>query len=186
MYADVYAEESSVTNDEIKVLLDYHYWARNRMLAALDALTSEQFTQPIESSFKSIRDTAVHIMGAEAVWYSRWRGNPQAMLTTEGFRDVASLRSAWRELESGVRAFFEGLGADEIETRIEYKSLKGEPHSSSFRQMLQHVVNHATYHRGQVTTMLRQIGVKVPESTDLIAFYRMQEKTQAAVPGRTA
>src|SRR5437879_1727418 len=72
MYADVYAEESSVTNDEIKALLDYHYWARDRMLAALDALTSEQFTQPIESSFKSIRDTAVHIMGAEAVWYSRW------------------------------------------------------------------------------------------------------------------
>ena len=69
---------------------------------------------------------------------------------------------------------------------MEYKSLKGEPHSSSFRQMLQHVVNHATYHRGQVTTMLRQIGAKVPESTDLIAFYRMQEKTQAAVPARTA
>ncbi|HWY67710.1 MAG TPA: DinB family protein [Terriglobales bacterium] len=175
-----------MTNDEINALLDYHYWARDRMLAALDALTPEQFTQPVESSFKSIRDTVVHTMGAEAVWYSRWRGNPQGMLTTEGFRDVASLCSAWRELESGVRAFFQGLGAERIETRMEYKSLKGEPHSSTFAQMLQHVVNHASYHRGQVTTMLRQIGAKPPESTDLINYYRMQEKARAATPGRTA
>ena len=175
-----------MTNDELKALLDYHYWARDRMLVALVALTPEQFTQPIESSFKSIRDTAVHIMGAEAVWYSRWRGNPQGMLPTDGFRDVASLRAAWRELESGVRAFFQELGADEIETQMAYKSLKGETHSSSFKQMLQHVVNHATYHRGQVTTMLRQIGAKPPESTDLINYYRIQERTQSAASGRIA
>ena len=175
-----------MTKEEVNALLDYHYWARDRMLAALDTLTPEQFTQPVESSFKSIRDTVVHTMGAEAVWYSRWRGNPQGMLTTEGFCDVSSLRSAWQELESRVRAFFQDLGADRIHTRTEYKSLKGEPHSSTFAQMLQHVVNHASYHRGQVTTMLRQLGVKPPESTDLINYYRIQERTQAAAPRRTA
>ena len=169
-----------MTNDEIKDLLDYHYWARNRMFAALDTLTREQFTQRIESSFKSIRDTVVHMMGAEAVWYSRWRGNPQGMITAEAFGDLSSLRSAWRELESGVRDFFRELGSDKIEARMEYKSLKGEPHSSSFKQTLLHVVNHATYHRGQVTTMLRQIGAQPPESTDLINYYRMLEKTHSA------
>jgi uncharacterized damage-inducible protein DinB len=175
-----------MTNVELNALLDYHYWARDRMLAALDALTPEQFTQPVESSFKSVCDTAVHIMGAEAIWYSRWRGKPQGMLTTEGFRDVASLRAAWRDLESGVRAFFRELGAEKIDTRMEYKSLKGESRSSSFQQMLQHVVNHATYHRGQVTTTLRQIGAKPPESTDLINYYRIQERTQSAASGRIA
>jgi len=175
-----------MTYDEINSLLDFHYWARDRMLAALDLLTHEQFVEPVESSFKSIRDTAVHMMGAEAVWYSRWRGNPQGMLTAEGFCDVGSLRSAWRELESGVRAFFQELGSERIHTRIEYKSLKGDAHSSSFAQMLQHVVNHASYHRGQVTTMLRQIGAKPPESTDLINFYRIQERTRSTVSGRTA
>ena len=175
-----------MTKEEIDALLDYHYWARDRMLTAFDILTPEQFTQPIESSFKSIRDTVVHMMGAEAVWYSRWRGNPQGMIAAEGLGDVASLRAAWGELESGVRVFFRELGAEKIDTRMEYKSLKGEPHSSSFKQTLQHVVNHASYHRGQVTTMLRQIGVKPPESTDLINYYRIQEKARAATPGRTA
>jgi len=175
-----------MTNDEINALLDYHYWARDRMLAALDLLTPEQFTQPIESSFKSIRDTVVHTMGAEAVWYSRWRGNPEGMLTTERFPNVDSLRSAWRDLESGVRAFFQELGAEKIETRLEYKSLKGDPHSSSIKQTLQHVVNHTIYHRGQVTTMLRQVGAKAPESTDLINYYRMQERSQGASTGRIA
>lgn len=175
-----------MTNEEINALLDYHYWARDRMLAALDPLTPEQFTQPIESSFKSIRDTVVHTMGAEAVWYSRWRGNPQGMLAAEGFLDVGSLRSAWCELESGVRTFFRELGAERIDARIEYKSLKGEPHSSTVAQMLQHVVNHASYHRGQVTTMLRQLGAKPPESNDLINYYRIQEKTQSTAHGRTA
>ena len=178
--------EASMTNDEINGLLDYHYWARDRMLAALDTLTPEQFMQPIESSFKSIRDTVAHTMGAEAVWYSRWCGNPQGMIAAERFRDVASLRAAWRELESGVRAFFRELGAEKIDTRMEYKSLKGESHSSSFQQMLQHVVNHATYHRGQVTTTLRQIGAKPPESTDLINYYRIHERTQSAASGRIA
>src|SRR5689334_16202194 len=106
-----------MTDEELNSLLDYHYWARDRMLAALDALTTEQFTQPIESSFRSIRDTVVHTMGAETVWYSRWRGNAQGMLTTEQFPDVPSVRSAWRELESGVRGFFRELGAQGIETR---------------------------------------------------------------------
>lgn len=175
-----------MTDDEMNALLDYHYWARDRMLAALGLLTSEQFAQPIESSFQSIRDTVVHIMSAESVWYSRWCGNPQGLLSSDAFRDVASLSSAWSDLEHGVRAFFQELGADRIETRINYKSLNGQQHSSSFAQMLQHVVNHASYHRGQVTTMLRQIGAKPPESTDLITFYRAREKATSAVSGRTA
>jgi uncharacterized damage-inducible protein DinB len=175
-----------VTTDEINSLLDYHYWARDRMLTALDLLTTEQFTQPIESSFKSIRETAVHVMSAETVWYSRWRGNPRGMLSSDAFPDVQSLRLAWCDLECGVRAFFHDLGSERIEERRDYKSLLGQPQSSSYAQMLQHVVNHASYHRGQVTTMLRQIGAKVPESTDLINFYRVREKAQAAAPARTA
>ena len=175
-----------MTNEEINALLDYHYWARDRMLAALDRLRPDEFTQFAESSFKSIRDTVVHILGAETVWYSRWCGNPQGMLKSEAFSDVASIRSAWSELERGVRAFFQQLGEEGINRRLEYKSLNGQQHSSSFAEMLQHVVNHASYHRGQVITMLRQIGAQPPESTDLIGFYREMEKAGRTVSGRTA
>jgi uncharacterized damage-inducible protein DinB len=53
--------------------------------------------------------------------------------------------------------------------------LSGQPGSTVFWQMAQHVVNHATYHRGQVTTMLRQLGVEPAQAMDLIAFYRERQ-----------
>ena len=55
---------------------------------------------------------------------------------------------------------------------IQYTHLDGEPKNSVFWHMLQHVVNHASFHRGQVTTMLRQLGARPPQSQDMIAFYR--------------
>ena len=55
---------------------------------------------------------------------------------------------------------------------LRYRTFNGEEMESAFSQMLQHVVNHATYHRGQVTTMLRQLGAPAPKSQDLIRFYR--------------
>ena len=71
-----------------------------------------------------------------------------------------------------MRAFLDSLGEDGIARVIEYKLLSRQPGSTPFWQMLQHVVNHASYHRGQVTTMLRQIGAQPGKSMDMIAFYR--------------
>ena len=74
-----------------------------------------------------------------------------------------------------MRSFVNGLGEDGISRVIEHKLLSGQPGRIPFWQMLQHVVNHASYHRGQVTTMLRQLGVQPPKSMDLIAFYRERQ-----------
>ena len=157
-----------MTLNDLRSLLDYHYWARDRMLAALAAITPEQYTRDLGSSFRSIRETAVHVYAAEWAWYSRWQGqSPTALIEAETFPDLASLRQAWNELEAKVRAFLEDL-----ERVIEYKLLSGEPGASPFWQMLQHVVNHASYHRGQITTMLRQMGAAPGRPMDLIAFYR--------------
>jgi uncharacterized damage-inducible protein DinB len=130
----------------------------------------------LNSSFKSIRDTIVHTFAAELIWYSRWRGNsPKALLAGETFADVATLRSAWRDLEGDLRTLLRDLGADGINRRLEYKDMSGKPNASVFWHMVQHMVNHASYHRGQVTTLLRQIGAAPPKSMDLIAFYREHE-----------
>jgi len=162
-----------MTLNDLRSLLDYHYWARDRMLAALTAITPEQYTRDLGSSFRSIRETAVHVYAAEWAWYSRWQGqSPTALIKAETFPDLASLRQAWNELEAKVRAFLEDLGDNGLERVIEYKLLSGEPGASPFWQMLQHVVNHASYHRGQITTMLRQMGAAPGRPMDLIAFYR--------------
>ena len=165
-----------MTYDDVSVLLDYHYWARDRLLDGLEPLSAEQFTRELNNSFKSIRNTIVHVFAAELIWYSRWRGNsPKGLIPGETFGDVATLRSSWRELEQDIRTFVRELGPDGMDRRIEYKHMSGQPDSSVFWQMLQHVVNHGSYHRGQVTTLLRQIGMMPPKSMDLIAFYREKE-----------
>ena len=158
---------------DLRTLLDYHYWARDRMLEAVDRLSPDQFTRNMGNSFSSVRDTIAHTYSAEWIWYSRWQGHsPVAMLAPDLFPDSATIRTAWLEHEQKMRVFFGELDGTGIAQVIEYKSLAGHPSASVLWHMLQHVVNHATYHRGQVTTMLRQLDAAPPKSMDLIAFYR--------------
>jgi uncharacterized damage-inducible protein DinB len=157
----------------LRLLLDYHYWARDRLLDAVEPLTPDQFTRDMGNSFRSIRDTVAHVYAAEWAWHSRWLGNsPTALLSPDLFPDVTAVRQAWMALEAKVRALLDSLDEDGIQRVIEYKLINGQPGASVLWQMLQHVVNHASYHRGQVTTLLRQLGANLPKSTDLIAFYR--------------
>jgi uncharacterized damage-inducible protein DinB len=154
-------------------LINFHYWARNRMLDAVELLPEEQFTKEIGGSFGSVRNTVVHTYSAEYIWLSRWTGDsPAGMLPPDNFLDAASVRSAWTDLEAKLRGFFEAQGEQGIQRVIRYRTLAGVESSSVLWQMLQHVVNHASYHRGQVTTMLRQLGAAPPKGTDLITFYR--------------
>ena len=160
---------------DLQTLLDYHYWARDRVLVAADALTPEQLTRDLGSSFKSVRDTLAHIYAAEWAWCGRWNGqSPTALLPGDMFPDVASIRAKWAELESNVRGILERMGRQGLDGVIEYKMLNGEAKASVFWHMLQHVINHASYHLGQVTTMLRQLGATPPQAMDLIAFYRIR------------
>jgi uncharacterized damage-inducible protein DinB len=156
--------------------LDYNYWARDRILDAVAALAPEQFTRPMGSSFSSVRDTIAHICDAESIWLSRWNGGqPAGFQSPDRIPDVAAARREWAELESGMRAFLGDLGPQGVNRVIEYKDMRGNPRSDIFWQMLQHVVNHGTYHRGQVTTLLRQLGAQPPKSMDLIAYYREKQ-----------
>ena len=158
---------------DLRTLLDYHYWARDRMFEALDPLTSEQATRGMGNSFASIHDTVTHLYGAEWAWHARWQGtSPTMLIAGDQFPDLAAVRRAWLEHEAKMRAFVEQLGEEGIAKVFEFKLLSGAAGSSPFWQMLQHIVNHASYHRGQVTTMLRQLGAKPAKSMDMIAFYR--------------
>jgi uncharacterized damage-inducible protein DinB len=164
---------SAMNLADLKVWLEYHYWARDVLLEAVAPLSPEQFTRQTESSFKSVRDTVAHIYAADLIWYTRWLGqSPTSLLAYDSFPDVASIRQAWTELEGKVRPFVNGLGETGVSRVYEYKLMNGQPGASPFWQMLVHVVNHGSYHRGQVTTLLRQLGVPPPKSTDMIAFYR--------------
>ncbi len=160
--------------EELRTLIDYHYWARDRVLDAASALTPDQLTRDMGNSFRSVRDTLAHLYGAEWAWCSRWNGVSPTAFPDHPLPDVAALRARWTELEANVRAVVDRMGGEGLDRTIEYKMLNGDTRSSVFWQMVQHVVNHASYHRGQVTTMLRQMGVAPPQGMDLITFYRLR------------
>jgi uncharacterized damage-inducible protein DinB len=170
-------ETAAVTIEDLHTLVDFHYWARDRMLDALEPLTQEQFTRDMGNSFRSIRDTTAHMYSAEWAWHSRWLGvSPAGPLSFDMFPDLATLRGTWSELEAKVRAYVGGLDDAGANRVIEYKLFSGAAGATPFWQMLQHLVNHGSYHRGQVTTMLRQLGAAPAKSVDLITFYRERGK----------
>src|SRR5216684_3307335 len=139
-----------MTPQEMRMLYDFNAWANHRSLNAASSLTAEQFVKPMGSSFGSVRDTLGHIFGAEWIWLERFQGrSPASLPDTTQFKDVASLLERW----------------------MEYKTLKYGVYSNPLWQSMQHLVNHGSYHRGQVTTLLRQLGAQ-PILTDLMHFYR--------------
>jgi uncharacterized damage-inducible protein DinB len=165
---------------DLLVMLDYHYWARDRVLDALEPLPVELYERDLGSSFKSIRETVTHIFAAEWVWYERWQGrSPTALLPADRFPTRAALRSAWNDHERLVRAYVDQLGPD-VDRALDYTLLNGQSGSSTVGQMVQHVVNHASYHRGQITTMLRQLGAAPPKSLDMIGYFRAKQPAARA------
>ena len=157
----------------VQTLLDYHYWARDIILDAVTDVPREQFTRPVESSFTSLRDTVAHIYAADLIWYTRWTGqSPPSLIAYDQFPDATSIRTAWKDLEGKCRAFVDGLGEAGVNKLFDYKLLSGAPDTAPLWQMLVHVVNHASYHRGQVTTLMRQLGAHPPKPTDMIYFFR--------------
>ncbi|MFI5058232.1 MAG: DinB family protein [Candidatus Acidiferrales bacterium] len=164
--------------EDIRQLYDYNAWANRRAMEATAAITPEQFTKPLGSSFASVRDTLAHIHGAEWIWLERFQGrSPASLPDGKEFTNLASLRERWLEHEARLLSFVRGLTQADLDRVMEYKTLKFGVYRNPLWQSMQHLVNHGTYHRGQVTTLLRQLGAQ-PILTDLMHFYR--ERATAA------
>ncbi|MBI4466871.1 MAG: DinB family protein [Acidobacteria bacterium] len=165
----------------LRELFDYNYWARDRQLEACAALTPEQFTRPLGSSFSSLRDTLVHLVAAEWVWLERWRGHSPTPREAEDFRaenfpTLSSIEQSWRSVEQGVRQYLAGLAEESLTRPLTYQNLKGETWTYALWRALCHLVNHQTYHRGQVTTMLRQLGAQASGVDFLVCHDRGFQK----------
>jgi uncharacterized damage-inducible protein DinB len=157
---------------ELRDLFAFNAWANHRILGAAEALTAEEFTKELGSSFSSVRDTLAHVWGVEWVWLERLNGrSPAAFPNAKDFPNLASLRPRWVEVEKHWLGYVSRLNESELEEEVDYKTMSFGPARNPRWHIMQHVVNHGTYHRGQVTTMLRQLGAK-GVGTDLIMFYR--------------
>ncbi|OGC74896.1 MAG: hypothetical protein A2145_06030 [candidate division Zixibacteria bacterium RBG_16_40_9] len=157
--------------ETIDNLYKYNSWANTKVFETVSKLTPEQFNKDLGSSYRSVKDTLVHIVGAEWIWLRRWKGtSPKALLDPNEFSSVEQIKNRWQEVEQERKEFVANLSEEMLNQIISYLNIKGEPFSYPLWQCMQHLVNHSTYHRGQVATMLRQLGAK-PVATDFLVYY---------------
>lgn len=160
-----------MTLQETKTLHAYNAWANNRIFDAVISLPGEQYTKDMKSSHSGIHGTLTHIVGAEKIWLERFTGSVQPFLKAAEISNVAELKKIWEKTGYETAKWLSMMGDKKLNEVFEMKTLKGDVYKHVYWQAFQHVVNHSSYHRGQIITMLRQIDAK-PVSTDLILFYR--------------
>lgn len=168
--------------NEILDLYAYNRWANARTLDAAAALADEDYIRDLGSSFPSIRDTLEHILAAEWIWLSRWRGvSPNRLRSDWDPVMLRALRSRWSAFENDQAEFLSRLTEVRLGEPISYRQMSGDAFSEPLGRLMRHVVNHSTYHRGQVTTMLRQLGSE-GVATDLVLFHRERAEEGTATP----
>lgn len=157
--------------EDIRTLYAYNRWANRRACDAARPVELSDFVRDLQTSFRSIRGTLVHILWAEWLWVRRWRGeSPRQVFAPEDFPSLAQIEARWKTVEREQKQFMERLTEEALHERVAYENLQGERWEYTRAQMMQHVVNHSSYHRGQVAALLRQLG-KAPAGTDFLLFF---------------
>jgi uncharacterized damage-inducible protein DinB len=157
---------------DVRRLYAYDDWANDRILAAIRGLSEEQFMRKIVSSFPSVRDTLSHIAFAEWLWLARWKGtSPSETPEWTKAPSITILGDQMHRIAADRRAYLAELTDDAIGSTLHYRSMKNDPFAMPLGELLIHCANHSTYHRGQLVTMLRQVGAE-PPTTDYTVFVR--------------
>lgn len=160
-----------MTVDYVRRLFSYTEWANARFLETVRGLSEEQFTREIISSFPSIRETLAHMAFAEWLWLQRWKGeNPTTRPDWTKQPSLETIEAKLHDVERDRAELLDTLTDDDLRRDFAYRNLAGDPYSGILGELMAHVVNHATYHRGQLTTMIRQVGA-TPPSTDLVNLF---------------
>ena len=160
-----------ISVDALKMHLDYSGWASRRLVEAAAQLSSEELNHDFQTADRSVLGTLVHIFGADRLWLSRMHQSPNPVYTTEADFHLPVLQSDWPALHERWREWAAELTDDDIRQELAYHDMKGRPWQQPVWQLVLHVVNHATHHRGQVSGFIRALG-HTPPATDLTWYYR--------------
>jgi uncharacterized damage-inducible protein DinB len=152
--------------------LDYSAWASRRLVEAASRLKPDELTRDFGTADKSVLGTLVHAFAADRIWLARIQGAfPARFIDVEKDMHLAVLQNDWPALHQRWKEWAAELDEARLMDRVAYKDLKGNPYQTPLWQILLHVVNHATHHRGQVSGFLRAMG-NTPPPLDLIFYYR--------------
>lgn len=157
----------------------YNHWANQRVCEFLFSLSDEELDKEIVSSFSSLRKTILHIWDAQVIWMVRLKGDSLSSFPSKSFSGtVKEAADGLLKTSQELIEFVESSSENFLETPLSYKNLSGEEFKSKVSDIVQHVMNHGTFHRGQIITMLRQLGYTRLFSTDYIAYCREVVETK--------
>jgi uncharacterized damage-inducible protein DinB len=160
----------------INSLTEYNYWANELLLSLIEKeITEEMLDHEIISSFPSLRNTIMHIWDAEFIWLKRlngivsmsWPGNTFSGNFIQMKKELLLNSQAFRD-------FVRNMDETTFNSTFTYKNSEGKEFSNPIWQSVHHCMNHSTYHRGQVVTMMRQLGLTKIPATDFIVYCRIK------------
>jgi uncharacterized damage-inducible protein DinB len=166
-----------MNKDDIRLLYEYDRWANKRALQAVSVLSPEQFTRDLGGSFRSVRDTLVHLISGEWIWIAYWnepspsaatipdlRKRRDTLFNPGAFSDIGAVQSKWTEVEREHTEFVNRVPDESLMRMLPFRTSQ-----ISLAHLMQHLVNHSTYHRGQVAVMMRQLNAEAL-ATDFHVF----------------
>lgn len=156
---------------DLKTLFDYSYWARDKVLLALQTVDQHHLSEPLNLSHQTIMGVLTHILNAECLWRGRCQENssPSSMRFETPFKSLQSLQVAWEEEQGLMVNYLNGLEEKDLVRTIAFKALNGDSYSSIQWCILTGLVTHGTHHRSEVTSRLRELGHS-PGNLDFLIF----------------
>lgn len=164
---------SNTDPKHIRRMMDYHHWASDRVHEALADVTAAELDKPWGGSFGTGRALLRHVVAVEALWLARWLGSsPTALAEYPATAAAKDFRAEWEKSKASQAEFASARTAEQLAAKLNYRNFKGEDISLVLGDTMAHVVNHGTYHRGQLTHLLRDLGRK-PVDSDFFVFLRL-------------
>jgi uncharacterized damage-inducible protein DinB len=154
---------------ELQMLYAYNRWANRRLVAPSSTLHPDLLRRELAPGHCSVLRTMQHILWGEWLWLGRWQERSPGGLSPLECTDLPSLRRRWAAIEREQVEFLDHLTPADLDRPLSYENPPGTRWTYPLAAMLLHVVNHSTYHRGQVAAMLRQLGT-APSPTDYLVF----------------
>jgi uncharacterized damage-inducible protein DinB len=151
----------------------YHVWANRLLFDAINQLPEEKQKQEMPSSFKTLYTTLLHMYDAESIWWQRMKLQERISIPSENFNgDLKELGNSLLHQNRQWNEWIANANTHQLEHVFHYQNSKKEQFKQPIYQMLIHVFNHGTYHRGQLVNILRQLGEEKIPRTDFIDWSR--------------
>ena len=153
-------------SNQLRKLVAYNEWANNKILTAIDGMTTQELATPVDAYFGTIAGNLHHLLWATRIWLARWKGE-----TPPGRNDPirGSWREAYEETHVDFRGFVEPLTDSSANRVVAYKDTKGNSYEMVLAQLITHVINHGTHHRAETGMLLERIG-RSPGDMDYVYY----------------